>query len=284
MTLMEQIRSQRDTQPQAATTSSRSIGAGGEQQDASQQSHSNVGTAERAISVAAGSIVAIQGLSRGSLPGLICAAIGGALIYRGATGSCPMYRALNIDTANPQATGDQAQQEELDERGIEVEQAFLINRPAQELYDFWRNFENLPTVMKHLKSVTRIDDRKSHWVAEAPRIAGGTIEWDAEIAQDVPGERIEWRSVPGSAVDTVGEVQFIPAVGDRGTEVHVNMLYVPPAGKLGHWLATVFGTSPRRQIREDLRNFKRMMETGEIATVQGQPRGTCTGQGKREGE
>jgi len=71
-------------------------------------------------------------------------------------------------------------------------------------------------------------------------------------------------------------------MGDRGTEVHVFMDYVPPAGKLGHLVATLFGEAPRRQMREDLRNFKRLMECGEIPSINGQPRGTCTGRGARD--
>jgi uncharacterized membrane protein len=249
---------------------------------ANRDGQTNVGNNERLVSVAAGAIVALQGISRGSVPGLLCAAVGGMLIYRGATGKCPVYSALKVDTAS--RSNGRLPDEEIDEHGIHVEQAFLINRSADELYQYWRNFENLPSIMTHLKSVQVLDDRRSHWVAEAPRIAGGSVEWDAEITSDEPAQRIAWRSLPGSQVQTKGEIRFSKALGDRGTEVHVFMNYLPPAGKLGHWLATVFGESPRRQMRDDLRNFKRVMEVGEIPTTKGQPRGTCTGQGKREGE
>jgi uncharacterized membrane protein len=124
-----------------------------------------------------------------------------------------------------------------------------------------------------------MNDGRFHWVAKAPSIAGGQVEWDAQITADEHGSLIGWRSLPGSQVDHVGQIRFEKALGDRGTNVHVFMDYMPPAGKLGHWLATLFGEAPPRQMRDDLKNFKRMMETGEILTTVGQPRGTCTGEG-----
>jgi uncharacterized membrane protein len=207
-----------------------------------------------------------------SLPGLLIAGVGGAMIRRGATGHCNAYAALGIDTSHP---SDESLEEEMSQRGIHVEQAFLINRSREDLYAFWRNFEQLPRIMTHLERVQVMDDRRSHWVAKAPKIAGGSIEWDAEITQDEPNSAIAWRSLPGSQVDTRGEIRFITAPGDRGTEVHVTMEYVPPAGKLGHWVATLFGEAPRRQMRDDLRNFKSLMETGEIPSIKGQPQGRC---------
>ena len=249
------------------------------EQQQTQQRRVNVGENERAVSVAAGAIVALQGLSRGSLPGLLTAAVGGMLVYRGISGRCPMYEKMGIDTAH---SGDGMEERELSEQGIHVEQSMLIDKPAEELYRYWRDFNNLPAIMTHLISVQVRDDQRSHWVAKAPKIAGGQVEWDAEITADEPNTLIGWRSLPGSQVDHIGQIRFEKALGDRGTNVHVFMDYVPPAGKLGHWVATLFGESPARQMRDDLRNFKRIMETGEILTIVGQPRGTCTGEGKRQ--
>lgn len=282
MTLLDQTQPSSMTSDEAENESNALSQSTGQSSDG--DSKTNVGPNERAVSIAAGAVAALMGISRGSVPGLLCAGVGAALIYRGATGHCHMYDALKINTAEPGPDAAQQQQEDLDERGIHVEAAFLINRSPQELYDRWRDFEKLPSIMTHLQEVKLLEDGKSHWVATAPRIAGGKIEWDAEITKDVPGEEIAWRSLPGSSVETVGQFRFTKAPADRGTEVHVYMDYVPPAGKLGHWVATLFGESPRRQMREDLRNFKRMMEVNEIPTTEGQTRGTCTGKGTRDGE
>jgi len=236
----------------------------------------NVGPKERDVSMAAGAIVALQGLSRRTLPGLIEAAIGGFLIYRGATGQCAVYEALGLDTYH---VDGRAPADEIAEKGVHVEQSMLIQKPAEELYRFWRNFENLPGIMTHLESVTRTDERRTHWVVTTGKL-GLRLEWDAEVTADEPNTRIAWRSLPGSQVDTVGEVRFEKAPGERGTYVHAAMSYVPPAGKLGHVLAWLVNETPQQQMRDDLRNFKRLMEIGEILTTVGQPRGTCTGTGK----
>lgn len=238
----------------------------------------NVADVERQISVAAGSALALFGVTRGNLAGLLLAGLGGALVHRGVTGRCELYNTLGVDTAHPR-TGAGAQQavDESIEHGIEVRQAMLINKPAEELYRFWRKLENLPKIMHHLESVRMIDEKRSHWVAQAPAIAGGSVEWDAEITRDEPNAAIAWRSLPGSDIDCGGEIRFTRALGDRGTEVHVMMKYMPPAGKVGHLIAKLFGESPSRQIRDELRNFKRIMELGEILTVEGQPQGTCVG-------
>jgi uncharacterized membrane protein len=252
-------------------------GAGKGTQEEPQQ---NVGQGERAVSLAAGAIVTLMGVSRRSLPGLLVAGVGAGLLYRGATGHCPAYDRLGINTLEDGQDGDT--EEQIAKRGIHVENAFLINRPAEELYRYWRNFENLPRIMTHLESVSVIDDRRSHWAARLPRIAGGKrLEWDAEVTRDDPNALIAWRSLPGSDIDTTGQIRFGQPVADRGTEVHVFMEYVPPGGMLARWIAPLFSKASRRMIREDLRNFKRIMEVGEIPTIIGQPHGTCAGQGER---
>lgn len=147
----------------------------------------------------------------------------------------------------------------------------VINRPPEELYAFWRNFENLPRIMQHLKSVRSTGGNRSHWVAQGP--FGSPAEWEAEIITERPNETIGWRSLPGSVVDTAGSVHFQRTPGDRGTEVRVVLKYDPPAGKAGAAIAWLTGAVPEHQIREDLRRFKRFMETGEVPTTEGQPSG-----------
>jgi uncharacterized membrane protein len=159
--------------------------------------------------------------------------------------------------------------------GIHITESLLINQPREKLYNYWRQLENLPNFMTHLKSVRATEGSRSHWVAEAPWIVGGEVQWDAEVITDEPQGRIAWRSLPGSMVEHYGSVTFKDAPGDRGTAVRVEMKYLPPAGKLGQWISKLFGDAPEQQIHDDLRNFKRLMEVGEIPTVAGQPRGLC---------
>lgn len=154
---------------------------------------------------------------------------------------------------------------------ISVTQSITINASPGELYGFWKNPENLPLFMEHLESVSQVDDRVSHWVAKAP--AGTSVEWDAEIVDDQPERRLGWRTLPGSQVTHEGVVSFEPATANRGTVVRVEMLYVPPAGKAGMWIARLFGEEPALQVADDLRHLKQLLETGEIATTLGQPSG-----------
>jgi uncharacterized membrane protein len=232
----------------------------------------NVAGAERAVSLAGGSILALLGLRRRDPLGLLIAGIGGALIYRGASGWCHVYQAVGVKTAE-----DYELDEELN--GFEVHESLLIDKSPEELYARWRDLENLPRIMSHLKSVERIENGQSHWIADAPALAGGQVEWDAQIIADVPNERIAWQSLPDSDVDTRGSVEFRRALGDRGTIVRVSLEYRPPGGVLGKWVAKLFGEAPEQQIRDDLRNFKRVMEIGEVLTIEGQPRGSCMGLG-----
>ncbi len=241
--------------------------------------HVNVGSGERIVSLAAGSLLSLLGLERRDGIGFAIAGLGGAMLYRGLTGRCYLYQALDLSTVDEQPHGVTAAASTRRglpaQDGIQLTQSFLINQPAEKLYNYWRRFENLPNFMTHLKSVQMLDASRSHWVAEAPWIVGGQVEWDAEMVADEPHSRIAWRSLPGSNVEHHGSVAFATAPGDRGTAVRVEMKYLPPGGKLGQWISKLFGDAPEQQVREDLRNFKRLMEVGEIPTVAGQPRGLC---------
>lgn len=228
------------------------------------EGRTNVGDAERYASAAGGGLLALYGLSRGSLAGLGLAAAGAALLYRGVTGHCHLYGSLGVNTADRpgRATSVRAG------HGVRVDQAVTVNVPPEQLYRFWRDFANLPRFMDHLVSV-RAEGERSHWAARGP--AGTTVEWDAEIVNERPNELIAWRSLPGSQVDNAGSVHFTPAPAGRGTVVRVELKYDPPAGKLGSAVAWLFGQEPNRQVREDLRRFKQLMEAGEIPTTRGQP-------------
>jgi uncharacterized membrane protein len=156
-------------------------------------------------------------------------------------------------------------------QGITVRKTITIQRTPDELYRFWRDFQNLPQFMQHLESVEVIDNQRSRWTAKAP--AGMMVSWEAEIVDDQPDERITWRSLPGSDVTNAGLVRFITAPGGRGTEVHVTLRYSPPAGQLGAIIAKLLGEEPAGQVADDLRRLKQVMELGEVvvsdATVHG---------------
>ncbi len=145
---------------------------------------------------------------------------------------------------------------------IRTKKSITVGRPVEEVYAFWRDFENFPRFMRHLESVSVLDERRSRWVAKAP--AGKSVEWDAEMTEDVPNERISWRSLEGAEIYNAGTVHFQRAPGDRGTEVRVEFEYDPPFGKLGSKVASLFREEPGQQVRDDLRHFKQVMELGEI--------------------
>jgi uncharacterized membrane protein len=155
--------------------------------------------------------------------------------------------------------------------GVKIEKAVTINRSPEEIYAFWRQLENLSRFMQHIQSVTETGDGISHWVMKTSH--DRTLEWDARIIEDKPGQMISWQSLDGADVDNAGSVWFTPATGGRGTVVKVVMKYSPPGGKFGSMLAKLMGDSPEKQLAEDLFHMKSLLETGEIPTTGGQPRG-----------
>jgi uncharacterized membrane protein len=215
------------------------------------------GDLERWASLIGGGALVLRGLQQRSLRGILTAIAGGGLVYQGAQGKSTLKQvedAVGLDHA------------------IRVEKTVTISRSADELYTFWRDFTNLPKFMRHVKSVQVKDDRHSHWVANAP--LNQSIEWDAEIVNDEPNHLIAWTSINDAPVENSGFVRFQPAMGDRGTEVKVVMEYQPPGGALTAAIAKLFGEEPEQQIGDELNRFKQLMEAGEIATVEGQPKGS----------
>jgi uncharacterized membrane protein len=151
-----------------------------------------------------------------------------------------------------------------DEDVVLVGRTVSIYRSRQELYDFWRDFRNLPLFMENIEVVEVMDGNLSHWVVRGP--AGADLEWDSRITEDVPGEVIAWRSVEGAAVENSGRVEFRDSPNKRGTIVSVTIAYDPPGGKLGKVFAKIFRREPAIQARHELRRFKQLMETGELPT------------------
>jgi len=222
----------------------------------------NVGRVERVISLVGGLGLLAYTLTRRPKLVLPLGLDASYMIYRGATGHCIFYQMLDINRA--ESNGHE---------GILVERTVTVNRPKEELFQMWRDFENLPRFMEHLESVQvdKADGERSHWVAKAP--LRQKIEWEAEVIEERENELLVWKSLPGSLVESMGRVEFKDAPAGRGTIVQVAMQYNPPAGSLGAAFAKLFGEEPDQQINEDLHHFKQIMETGEVATVQGQPSG-----------
>ena len=245
----------------------------------------NVGSTERAVTGAVGGALLAAGAAmiwrnRDStaawLTGVAAAGIGTTLLYRGATGHCSGYEALGIH--GDDATTGAAPWS----RQIHVRHSVRVNKSPQELFDFWRNLANLPRVMPHLERVEDLGGGRSRWVAKAPpgaSMATGEaqqVTWTARITDELPGERIAWQTEPGAPVEHRGQVEFRSDGDDRGTLVRATFEYQPVGGVFAALVAKVFGEDPGQQAKEDLRRFKAHMEAGEVPTIEGQPRGTCS--------
>ncbi len=235
------------------------------------QGTSNVAQPERIGSVALGAALVTFGLRRRDAGGAVAALLGGAFIHRGTSGHCAVYDALGVSTGTAEAVlerpsrGISGRAATVNaRRAIKVERSVTVAASRSSLYAFWRDFENLPRFMEHLVSVKLEENGRSHWVAKAP--AGQTAEWDAVIVNEVPDSIIAWKTVGHPDVANAGAVNFSDAPGDRGTIVKVSLDYEPPGGRIGALVARLFGEDPDRQVREDLRKFKQLMETGAVTT------------------
>jgi len=223
----------------------------------------NVGNTERIGSVLGGAALALFGLGRIRISGIVLTALGGALIYRGVKGYCNVYGAMGIDRAST-LTG-----ERLGNRGVKIERKITVGAPPETLYRLWRDLANLPRFMSHLERVDRVDDRRSRWILKTPR-GVPSIQWDAEIVNDQPGELIAWQSI-GGPIDHAGSVHFERGADGRSTRVRVELQYAPPGGEVGHTLAKLVGQDAGSQIEADLHELKRAVEAGEItpSTIHG---------------
>lgn len=225
-----------------------------------QSGNSEASETERWASLIGGGALVLIGLQQRSLRGVLTAIAGSGLLYQGMTKQSTVHKAQGVLQQAQDAVGLN--------KGIKVEKTVTINKPAEELYRFWRNFENLPRFMQHLKSVTTYNDTRSHWIASAP--LGNSVEWDADIIQAEENHLIAWASTENADIDNSGFVRFQPATGGRGTEVKVVMEYNIPGGAVSAAIAKLLGEEPEQQIGDELRRFKMLMEAGEIATTEGQ--------------
>ena len=241
----------------------------------------NVSPVERIISATAGGALVAYGLKKGGAIGAILSRVGGGVALRGVTGHCQVYDALGIDKSGAPDTSSPAKLKSASKKSstwqngllsgkVHVSKSLTINKSPEELYKFWRDFENLPQFMEHLESVKTTGDKRSHWMAKAP--LGQSVEWDAEITSEQENVRIGWKSLEGADIANSGVVEFLPTT-NRGTEVKVNLTYEAPGGQLGALLAKLFGEEPSQQVYGDLYRFKSMMEAGELIKVEGQTSG-----------
>lgn len=183
------------------------------------------------------------------------AAFAGLLVRRGASGHCHTYELFGINTAG---TGQDTRHALGGNAGVIVDESVTIKQPVEMLYRFWRNLENLPRVMRHLDSVERITDTLSRWRAKGP--ANTSVEWNAEIINEVANKLIAWQSIEGSDVVSAGSVNFHDLGAGRGTRVRVRLQYNPPGGKVGAAIVKLVGSDAATEIREDLQQFKHMVE------------------------
>ncbi|WP_298733595.1 SRPBCC family protein [uncultured Chitinophaga sp.] len=220
----------------------------------------NIRKTERMLSAAGGAFLLTSGvlnMRKHPVMALLKTIAGGYLLYRGATGHCPLRELITKALEQQQS------------QPLLIREALTVNRPRNEVYRYWRQLDNLPLFMKHLVEVNVENEQHSQWKMRLPGDLG-TVDWKAEIVEDRPDELLVWRSLEGSDIDTAGEVIFNDAPGNRGTEVHVTMFYHAPAGALGKMAAQIFHKGFEVQVRQDLHRFKQMLETGETSTIEGQ--------------
>jgi uncharacterized membrane protein len=212
----------------------------------------NVPKWERIGSIALGAGLILFGISRRSLWGGLAGLGGAALVARGATGRCPVYQSLGVNSSDLQA-----ERHVRGQKGIRVTQTINVQREPAEVFRYWRKLENLARFMEHVESVEEIDSERSHWVVRGP--LGQHLHWDARIVNESEDEMIGWESLPGAEVNHAGSVWFEPD-GRGGASLKVILQYYPPAGSVGAATAHLLGESPDQQLAEDLRRFKEIME------------------------
>lgn len=231
----------------------------------------NVSWPERMISTTLGTLLLTNGvgnLFRNPLSSLAKTAVGGYLLYRGASGNCALYTLLGRE---PQYHSG----------SVNVRTMLVVNRPKHEVYSFWRKLENLPLFMKHLKTVQEHDNRRSHWEAILPGNLA-TLQWEAEIIEEEENRKIAWRSIPGSTIENAGKVVFEEALGGQGTRLDILISYRPPAGDVGKGIANMLNPMVEKYIRRDVCNFKDHIEqskplTGTVTSTQHIPADTPNG-------
>lgn len=221
----------------------------------------NMHQLERKASTILGGILLFQSFARRS-PSLGEKALAAVLLYRGISGHSFLYQALGMSTASKaerQKAGD----------APEVERSITIEKPANDLYRFWREPQHLSQIMGAFAEVTEGSGGQTHWAVQGP--FNRRIEWDSQIVEDRPGEMIRWKSLDGARIPNEGIVRFRSAPRDWGTEVTLRMRFNPPGGALGNKIVKQLSFAPRMMVEKALRRFKSLAETGEFPTLKRNP-------------
>lgn len=192
---------------------------------------------------AAGAALMIRGTRKGGGPGLVANLAGAALLARAVS---------NRELRDVVGIGENP-------RAIEFQKTVHVQAPIDEVFGFWSDYSKFPRFMTHLKEVRPLGDGKWHWVAEGP--AGIPIAWDVQMTQLIPKKLLAWRSTPGSAVDTEGTIRF-DENSKGGTRITIHLCYKPPAGMLGHFLASLFHNNPKQEMDDDMVRLKSLIELG----------------------
>jgi uncharacterized membrane protein len=218
----------------------------------------NVSWPERMISTTLGALLLTNGvgnLFRNPSSALLKTVLGGYLVYRGASGNCALYNLLGSNSEGQVHSGS-----------VNIRTTMVVNKPKNEVYRFWRNLENLPLFMKHLKSVKEDDNKTSHWEALIPGNVG-IVKWEANIVEDEENRKIAWRSTAESMIENAGKVVFEEALGGQGTKLDIIISYRPPAGDIGKGIANMLNPMVEKYVREDVANFKTHIETKSTGTA-----------------
>lgn len=226
-------------------------------------SNMNVGTTERIVSALGGAALTVMALRDIKSPtGISMLLTGSFLLVRGLSGYCAVNNAMGRNTARRPGSP------------VEVKTTVFVNKPASDVYSFWRKLDNLPRFMKHLEKVEELDQTRSRWTAKGP--AGvGSVSWEAEILEDHQNEFISWSSLPGSTVDNAGQVRFTSRPG--GTEIRAQITYRLPGGDVGGAAARLFSPMAEKMMKDDIRDFKNVMEKGSSAETKTKTQEKVTG-------
>lgn len=220
----------------------------------------NVGNTERMISAVAGGFLLYNAIS-GKNARMLKAGAGAFLLYRALTGNCPVYSMLKKKRLPDPV------------RNINVRVSMTVNRPRAEVYAFWRNLENLPLFMDHVKAVTPLGNGHYHWEAQIPGLPA-SLKWEAAIIKEEEGELLGWNSLPGADIDNAGKVTFADA-GENATELHVVITYRAPLGAAGNGIARLLNPLFKAMIREELRSFSQYIGNGVVPATREQASGNA---------